>query len=356
MRFGGAESTFLNIIKNLDQEKFELYLITFKKPCKETWQKEYFSLPEKGIHNVPLNVPFSFLLPIPFAYQILKHRPSLIFSTLLFTNFISIISNYLLFKPSQNIIREDTIRSIDIKAKNSSEWMARFVYKYASKIITLSHASKEDILNNFNVSSEKITVFYNFFDFNFSDDSELNKEFSSTYPQGKTLVCVGRFYFEKNQLFLLKSFRHFLNQNPGFKLLMIGSGEDYFETCKQFVIENSLEENVTFLGVKTNALNYMQQSDLLICPSIYEGFGRVMIEALGAGTRVLAKKNPGSNEVLGGGKYGLLCDTDDEQVFALSISEALKFNIPADVNEWLNQFRTENVIKEYNNFFLNYAS
>lgn len=356
MRFGGAESTFLNIIKNIDQEKFELFLLTFKKPCRETWQKEYFMLPEKGIHNVPLYVPFSFLLPIPFAYQILKHRPSIIFSTLIFTNFISIITNYFLFKPTQNIIREDTIRSIDIKAKNSSKWMARFVYKYASKILTLSHASKEDILNNFKVSSEKIKVFYNFFDFNFSEDSEFNNEFKRVYPQGKTLVCVGRFYSEKNQLFLLKSFRIFLNQNSGFKLLMIGSGEDYFETCKQFVFENSLGENVTFLGVKTNVLNYMQQSDLLICPSSYEGFGRVMIEALGTGTRVLAKKNPGSNEVLGGGKYGLLCDTDDEHVFAQSISEALQFNIPEDVNDWLHQFRTENVIKEYNTFFLNYAS
>jgi glycosyltransferase involved in cell wall biosynthesis len=351
LNYGGAETTFLKIIQSIDKNKFKPYLITLKKPQHETWQKEYFLLSSYGIVVKTYCLPYAFLALIPLIFSIIIHCPQVIFSTLIFSNFLAIFANLLLFKPAINIVREDTIRSLDIKAGNSFRWMARFNYQQAHAILTLSNASKKDIVDNFNISEKKIRVVYNYFTFHYEEDESFHQKFRKAFPGEKNVVCVGRFSKEKNQMFLIKAIHCLVQTNQEWHLILIGIGDEYYLDCLEYVKHGKLEKNVSFLGIQSDAIKYIANADVLVCPSIYEGFGRVMIEALSVQTPVLAKKNPGSYEVLCAGKYGLLSDTEDETIFAQDIEKSLSFSLPSDTNVWLDQFREENVKHFYDDIF-----
>jgi len=94
---------------------------------------------------------------------------------------------------------------------------------------------------------------------------------------------------------------------PDVQLLVGGKG-DYLDSMKSLVRQLGLERTVTFLGfVPEDQLNEVyNRAQCVVVPSIFEGFGITVIEALAAGTRVVGTDTDGIREILQSGSYGSL--------------------------------------------------
>lgn len=92
------------------------------------------------------------------------------------------------------------------------------------------------------------------------------------------LLHVGRFSEEKNQLFLVDIMEEITKESSNYILLFVGSG--HLESqIKQVVRHRNLNENVTFLGSRSDVAAIMSASDFFLLPSEHEGFGMTAIEA-----------------------------------------------------------------------------
>lgn len=92
---------------------------------------------------------------------------------------------------------------------------------------------------------------------------------------------IGRFVKQKNHEFIIDIFNELHKENNNYKLMLIGQGPLQDE-MKQKVKDLGIENDVMFLGQKTDVNRYYQAMDLFLFPSLYEGLGMVMIEAQAA--------------------------------------------------------------------------
>lgn len=99
---------------------------------------------------------------------------------------------------------------------------------------------------------------------------------------GLLLGHVGRFSKQKNHTFLLDVFKSVAELDSGARLVLVGCGELEGE-IKEKVSRLGLEENVIFLGRRSDVPALMSAFDVLALPSLYEGMPNVIIEAQAAG-------------------------------------------------------------------------
>ncbi|WP_026766543.1 glycosyltransferase [Selenomonas ruminantium] len=102
-------------------------------------------------------------------------------------------------------------------------------------------------------------------------------------------IChIGRFSYQKNHEWLIEFFSKLKKRNKNVKLFLIGGpngdGDDkILKTIKNKVEHLGLEENIIFLGMRSDVPNILQAMDAFVLPSLFEGFGIVGIEAQAAG-------------------------------------------------------------------------
>ncbi len=172
----------------------------------------------------------------------------------------------------------------------------------ANKIIAVSKQTKKDIISFFNIPEEKIKVVYQ--GCNKVFQSKIKKEDKiltiSKYKLPKEyLLYVGTIEERKNLLTILKT----LKELPDQTLVVIGNGKSYKKKCQKFIIKNKLSERVIFLNnlsTKEIAIIY-QSAEIMIYPSIFEGFGIPILEALFSKTPVITSK--GGCFLEAGGSY-----------------------------------------------------
>ena len=89
---------------------------------------------------------------------------------------------------------------------------------------------------------------------------------------------VGRFSVEKNQTFILDIFATYINTHAGAKLMLVGNGP-MLEEMKQKAQSLGIQDDVLFLGERSDVNELMQAMDLFVMPSTFEGLPFVLVEA-----------------------------------------------------------------------------
>ena len=167
-------------------------------------------------------------------------------------------------------------------------------FKYAAdntdKIIAISEQTKNDIVEFLNVDESKIEVVYqgchNVFKEDFSDkDKELLK--AKYKLPDRFLLNVGTLEPRKNALSIVKAIKD-IETN----LVIVGRKTEYYNEIKNYITQHNLTDKVIFLeGLSLKELAVLYQSaELFIYPSVFEGFGIPIIEALFSKTPVITTK------------------------------------------------------------------
>jgi glycosyltransferase involved in cell wall biosynthesis len=172
-------------------------------------------------------------------------------------------------------------------------------------ILTVSEASKRDILHFFNVPPEKIVVVYNAIDDHFwvtPPDEDVARVRERYQLDHQFVLYVGNIKPHKNLVRLIESFAEF--RQSGFedvKLLIIGDEISKLPALRRAVHRHKLHKHVRFLGyVSEQTLGILYRlAAVFVFPSLYEGFGLPPLEAMASGTPVVTSNVSSLPEVAG---------------------------------------------------------
>ena len=198
----------------------------------------------------------------------------------------------------------------------------------ASRILTVSEASKNDILRFFPVPPEKVTVIYNAIADHFYDepaDGMMAKVRERYQLHDRFIMYAGNVKPHKNLERLIDAFV-LLRQTAGYddlRLLITGSEISKYATLRRAVHRYNLHKYVRFLGYQpeqTLAVLY-RLADVFVFPSLYEGFGLPPLEAMASGTPVVVSNVSSLPEVVG--DAGVLVNPYDATSIANGIRRVL---------------------------------
>lgn len=260
-----------------------------------------------------------------------SNKPDIIHCHLEIVTFHMISS--LLFR---KVIIIETIHNIKINRPNLHKYFLNYkIKKYVSIANSVSKVIKEDI----GVSNEKIEKIYNGIDIEkFSFD---RNDFNNS--KSKRIVAIGRLTKQKNHLLLLKSFEKLIKKckenNIDIPILDIyGQGE--LENELKSYVETKGIENITFKGITNNISDVLNNNDIYVMSSIYEGFSISLIEAVASGIAIVCTDVGGNSEIIENNKTGILVESEDIQMLTDSIYELIINN-----NKRKNFYTSCNLIK-----------
>jgi glycosyltransferase involved in cell wall biosynthesis len=184
------------------------------------------------------------------------------------------------------------------KAKIIFKW----VYKLTSRVICVSKAVKQFLLDIGEIPTHKGIVLYN--------PVSAPKAFVKNTPSVFTIVCVGRLEKVKNQQVLIRAISR-ISQFPC-KLILVGDGRER-ENLEELTLALGCKDRVEFIGFSSEPERYLSAATLFVLPSLSEGFGIAVLEAMQQGLPCLCSRVGGVPEFLEEGKTGWLFTPNDEE-------------------------------------------
>ncbi len=175
--------------------------------------------------------------------------------------------------------------------------------KKISTFVTVSSNTKRDLQHFFKIPSEKIEVIPCGAGEQFQP---LSAEQTEVFRREKNLpekyiLAVGTLEPRKNFVTLIKAFAEVVKQHPEYSLVIVGGKGWYFEKIFETVKGCELEDSVKFAGyVEDRDLpGYYNTATCLVFPSLYEGFGIPLLEAMKSGCPVITSNVSSMPEVVG---------------------------------------------------------
>ena len=209
-----------------------------------------------------------------------------------------------------------------------------FTPKYceiATKILAVSAYTKQDIISTYNIETKKIEVVYNGF------DTHLASLKGGTQPvQAERLVpfrgfrgepyfiFVGAVHPRKNVLGLLKAFEQFkTSYSHAHQLVIVGRKAWMNKELEDFYEKMQFKKEVIWIEKieRADLIQLMQQSFSLVYPSLFEGFGIPIIEAMSLGIPVICSNVSAMPEVAG--NAALLVQPDNTIEIAAAMNELI---------------------------------
>ncbi|MEO1339733.1 MAG: glycosyltransferase family 1 protein [Cyanobacteria bacterium J06635_13] len=175
--------------------------------------------------------------------------------------------------------------------------------KAADGAITISSNTAQDVTKYLKVNPEQVAVVLNGVDSNFKVlDLQITADWKQKYQQSPEEICllnVGSNHQRKNIDTVLKVLEASVEEGLPVRLWRIGDG--FTPKQQQFIDTHNLAQHITLIG-KANQqelIQFYNAADILLAPSLYEGFGLTILEAMGCGTSVITSNVSSLPEVAG---------------------------------------------------------
>jgi glycosyltransferase involved in cell wall biosynthesis len=226
----------------------------------------------------------------------------------------------------------------------------------ADKIIAISEQTKKDIVQFLKINPDKITVIYqscqDVFKQTYTIEEKEKVAFKFKLPE-QFILNVGTIETRKNALLIVKAIK-----NCETKLVLIGKKTKYADEIEEYVLQNKLNDKVRIInGLSSVELAIVYQlATIFVYPSIFEGFGIPVIEALYSKVPVITNKYGVFPEA--GGPNSIYIDPEnvtelEQQINFLLASPALRKEIADSGFNFVQRFNDDNIAKQYNNVYIN---
>jgi glycosyltransferase involved in cell wall biosynthesis len=205
----------------------------------------------------------------------------------------------------------------------------KYSIKKAKKIITISEFSKKEIMDVYKIPKEEIIVAYpGFTEFRIKNKELRIKEIKEKYKiNGDYLLYLGTLQPKKNLERLIQAFSLLItNYQSPITLVIAGKKGWLFEKIFKLVKELRLEEKVIFTGFITEEEKpyLIAGAKAFVFPSLYEGFGIPILEAMSLGIPVISSKEGSLLEI--GGESPFYCNAYEVSDIAKKMAEVLNLN------------------------------
>ena len=245
------------------------------------------------------------------------------------SDILHVFTPFLVNRPKTPIVSHfhhgERIRSlVDILYLPINNYFWKRTFNSSKTIICVSNHSAK-YLNSRGISLYKIAIVPNgvdFDSFNRYAESDIIKKIGNKFGENKIILYVGPLIKRKGLEHLIRGMKNVLSKRTDVFLVLVGKGKNE-KKLTRLSLQLGIAENVVFEGfVEEKSLPaYYTSCDIFVLPSLQEGFGMVLVEAMACGKPVIASNNTAIPEVVG--DAGVLVDPRSPNGLADAIIDLL---------------------------------
>ncbi|MBI5796265.1 MAG: glycosyltransferase family 4 protein [Planctomycetes bacterium] len=206
-------------------------------------------------------------------------------------------------------------------------WLERFSARFTDKIITLTKSGIEPYIKAGIGQKSQFDYIYNGVDIESLRKRKVDRiqkrQELGIENEYFLIVTAGRLVPVKGQTYLISALAQVITKIPNIRLVFLGDGELRGELSGQ-VKTLGLEKQVLFLGMRSDVPEIISCGDLFVLPSVNEGFGVVLLEAMVMKCPIVATNVGGVPEVVLDGETGILVPSGDPVQLAEGIVRLLR--------------------------------
>ncbi|MGZ5435790.1 MAG: glycosyltransferase family 4 protein [Pyrinomonadaceae bacterium] len=335
---GGAERLLHTNLKHFDRSRVRSTVFTVY-PHATHWREP---IEELGVEVVSLNCesPRQLAAAIrKFRAWLRANRPDLIHSHLWAANVIARVAGRLAGIPVISSIHNPdhepeawadgatVSKRKRLTAKTIDRWTARFGNQ---RLIAVSDYVKQSAHRHLKFALNDIDLVYNPIDLDLLSQpptksrDEILRE-SGLPADALMLLNVARVSPQKGLIYAVRAMPRILEQFPNAHLVSVGSTTDplWLEELTRETQSMGVAQHVHILGARRDVQDFLAACDLFIFPSLYEGLGIALIEAMAAGCLCVATNTGPIPEFLRHGHDGILVPPKDLEALATAVCELL---------------------------------
>jgi glycosyltransferase involved in cell wall biosynthesis len=343
---GGAERVAVTVANYLVNNGYEINF-TVMNLLNSVYQDQL----DRKINLINLNVKHARSSLLAFRNYLGKYHPERI---LVFNHELAVVlvmlrmvmrCNFYLIARNINTLSENKKFEQSIWHKYFKDIIVRILYNGVDVIIAQSAGMKDDLINYYKISEQKITVINN------PLPSEFNmvlKDTPAGPAQNKELLFVGRIEKQKGLKYLLDAMSLVIKKDPKVTLRILGEGS-LKNKLINYAASIGISDHVIFDTFKMEIIPYYQNTSLTVLPSLFEGFPNVLVESIACGTPVIAFDcKSGPTEIIQDGVNGFLVEYLNTEKLAKKIIDGInhKWN-KKEIQNTAISFTTEHILSKY---------
>jgi len=326
---GGAETVVFNLSNYLAEQGYEVHILTINN------KDQLSERLNKKIRFTTFNKKRIASALIPLIGFIRKENIDRFIANTWPITLISIIASFFCsgFREKLFLVEHCNLKE---EFKHESK-LFRFLlklsisvlYNQAYKIISVSNGVREDLISK-GLRRKKSEVIYNpayptLAENQLNDEDGKKKWFKNDCLK---ISSIGHLHKQKNHLNLISAINILKNEKKiNCQAIIAGEGPER-HSIAAFINQKKLTNDISLAGAISNPISLIEESDLLVVSSDFEGFGMVIVEALSVGKTVVSTDCPsGPSEIIGDDEFGYLCRVNDPSELAEKIDFARKNGI-----------------------------
>jgi glycosyltransferase involved in cell wall biosynthesis len=317
LEVGGAEKVICALANCLDKTYFSPVVISFKKG-------QLLDEINNDIPVIILNKKSK--IDIRFFWRLLKifkkYQFDLIHSHTLSPNLWGAILGNIFKIPS--ISTEHTIS----QNKNSVKILIwKLIFRLNQRTVFVS----ESVKKTYTIPSllkKKTKIVYNGISVpknrrKIENQTKQKKQMFNIEEDDTILCTIGRLEPPKGHIYLIYALKKLLNEHKNIKCIFVGDGS-LRDKLENEAFELGVLKNIIFTGIRSDVPDILRFCDVIVIPSIREGFSLALLEAMAAGKPIIATNVGGNKEAIEHRKSGLIVEPRDVKGLSEGISFLLK--------------------------------
>ncbi len=322
LRGGGAERVTVHLIKHLDRRRFDPTLVLVQE------EGEFLDSVPDDVQLIGLNrarVRYA----LPDLVRLLRvNKPDILLGVMRHTNATAVTAKLLARSRARVVLTEHSPMACSIGTASESalrRLVFRLLYPLSDRVVTVSDGVAADLADTLSLCPAKTVTIYNpVVDATLQalmNQTVSHPWFSPDRAVPLILGC-GRLVRPKGFRYLVEAVALIRSHTP-VRLSIAGKGPE--EAClRQLIQDLQLSECVELMGFRSNPYKLMARADLFVLPSLWEGLGLALVEAMACGTPVVSTKCPsGPGEIITDGVNGLLVPPANAEALGEAILHAV---------------------------------
>ncbi|MBC7186771.1 MAG: glycosyltransferase [Calditrichaeota bacterium] len=308
----GGERKLWELLSRLDKDRYEIAICAVGKSG--LMEQEFRNL-GYPLYLFPRRWRYDPTLPFAVARLMRSFRPDLVQTTLFFADIIGAMASCLA-RPKALVSWEVITHPLNVR-RELMYWALRNRF---DMVVTVSDSIHRFVVEKRHQDPRAITTIHYGVDLrNYAPRPKTGTLARHIGAPGATIFgTVAHFRKQKGHLYLVEAVPRVITEHPEAHFVLVGVGREE-QAVRERVAQLGVERHVHFLGLREDVHELLNEFDVFVLPSLWEGFPNVILEAMACAKPVVATAVEGTVELVVHGQTGLLAQPADAQSLASAL-------------------------------------